>query len=258
MISTAHRDAPGDMLPSPVIPQLDRIALFADLDGTLAPIEATPQAVGPSASRRRLIDALTRVLSGRFAVVSGRSLEDIDRVFEGRVAAVAAVHGLVRRNAEGGLVAAAVSGPALDAARDAIRTFTANHPGLLIEDKGSAIALHYRQSPANEPACRTLVRHLAIDLSLEVQEGDMVVELRLPGPDKGSAIDAFMAEPPFAGYMPVFLGDDFTDESGFEAVQALGGFGVIVGGRRPTMARYALADVATTRIWLQRAVDVAR
>ncbi len=85
----------------------------------------------------------------------------------------------------------------------------------------------------------------------------MVVELRAPGPDKGAAINAFLAEPPFMGYTPVFLGDDFTDESGFEAVQALGGFGVVVGDRRPTGAKYALADVAAARTWLQRAVEAA-
>jgi trehalose 6-phosphate phosphatase len=257
MISTAHRGATGDLLPAPMLPPLDRTALFADLDGTLAPIEATPQAVGPSASRRRLIDALTRALSGRFAVVSGRGLADIDRVLEGRVAAVAAVHGLVRRNARRELITTLQGGPALSTALGAVNTFAANHPGLLVEDKGSAIALHFRQSPANEAACRTLVRHLACEFALEVQNGDMVVELRPPGPDKGGAVESFMAEPPFAGHTPIFLGDDFTDESGFEAAQALGGFGVIVGGRRPTVANYALADVAAARTWLQRAVDAA-
>jgi trehalose 6-phosphate phosphatase len=257
MISTAHRDAPGDVLPAPMVLRLAQTALFADLDGTLAPIEATPQAVGPNESRRRLIDALTRALAGRFAVVSGRGLDDIDRVLENRVAAVAAVHGLVRRNAERGLVATVVDGPALKVALDAIRAFTARHAGVLIEDKGSAIALHYRQAPDAGLACRALTRHLASDLSLQIQEGDMVVELRAPGPDKGAAVNAFMAETPFSGFMPVFLGDDFTDESGFEAAQTLGGFGVIIGARRPTVARYALADVAAARIWLQRAVEAA-
>ena len=83
----------------------------------------------------------------------------------------------------------------------------------------------------------------------------MVVELRVPGPNKGGAVGAFMAEPPFVGNTPVFLGDDFTDESGFEAAQALGGFGVVVGPRRPTAARYALRDVAATRAWLWRAIE---
>jgi trehalose 6-phosphate phosphatase len=257
MISTARRDTPGDMLPAPVIPNLDRMALFADLDGTLAPIEATPQAVGPNASRRGLIDALTRALSGRFAVVSGRSLEDIDRVLENRVAAVAAIHGLVRRNAQRGVIATVVDGPALAAVLEAVRAFAADHDGLIIEDKGSAVALHYRLAPDNAAECRSLARTLAADLGLKLQEGDMVVELRAPGPDKGAAINAFLSEPPFMGYTPVFLGDDFTDESGFEAVQSRGGFGVIVGDRRPTAARYALADVAAARTWLQRAVEAS-
>jgi trehalose 6-phosphate phosphatase len=257
MMSAAHREAPRDVLPAPMLPQLDRIALFADLDGTLAPIEATPQAVGPDASRRRLIDALTRGLSGRFAVVSGRSLADIDRVLENRVAAVAAVHGLVRRNPERDILTTAVDGPKLKVMLDTVRAFAADQTGLLVEDKGAAVALHYRLAPALGPSCRGLAHSLAAELALEIQEGDMVVELRAPGPDKGGAIGAFMAEAPFAGHAPVFLGDDFTDESGFETVQALGGFGVIIGARRPTVARYALADVAAARTWLQRAVDAA-
>jgi trehalose 6-phosphate phosphatase len=257
MVSTAQRDAPGELLGPPTTPNLARTAIFADLDGTLAPIEATPQAVGPDASRRRLIDALTRALSGRFAVVSGRSLADIDRVLEGRVSAVAAVHGLVRRNVQGGLVATAVDRLALNHVLDTVRAFANEHVGLIVEDKGSAVALHYRLAPAEGRGCRALARNLAARLGLEIQEGDMVVELRAPGPDKGAAINAFMAEPPFAGHMPIFLGDDFTDESGFKAVRALGGFGVIVGGRRPTTAEFALADVAAARTWLQRAVDAA-
>jgi trehalose 6-phosphate phosphatase len=231
------------------------MALFADFDGTLAPIAATPQAVGPDASRRRLIDALMRALSGRFAVVSGRSLADIDRVLEDRVAPVAAVHGLVRRNAKRAIATAHVDESAITVVLDTARAFAANHTGLIVEDKGSAVALHYRQTPADGPMCRALARNLAADLGLQIQEGDMVVELRAPGPDKGAAINAFMAEPPFAGYTPIFLGDDFTDESGFEAVQARGGFGVIVGGRRPTAAKYALPNVAAARRWLQRVVE---
>ena len=82
----------------------------------------------------------------------------------------------------------------------------------------------------------------------------MVVELRAPGPDKGGAVTAFMAEAPFAGFTPVFIGDDLTDEHGFEAVRALGGYGVVVGHRRPTAALYALADVSAAQSWLRRAL----
>jgi trehalose 6-phosphate phosphatase len=80
----------------------------------------------------------------------------------------------------------------------------------------------------------------------------MVVELRAPGPNKGEAVEAFMREPPFAGATPIFLGDDLTDEDGFRAARKLGGFGVIVGPRRPTQALFALADVADAQAWLLR------
>lgn len=243
-------------LPAPPVPRLAQIALFADLDGTLAPMEATPDAVKPDLSRRRLLDALARALEGRLAVVSGRALGDLDRVLEGRVAAVAAVHGLVRRTAAGRIVAAGDSrrvGEALEAFRAIAR---ADH-GLLVEDKEVAAALHYRRAPAAEDACRDLARRLAARLGLIVQEGDMVVELKAPGPDKGGAVTAFMSEAPFAGSRPVFIGDDLTDERGFEAARALGGHGVIVGSRRPTAALFALADVTATRRWLQRALEAS-
>ena len=83
----------------------------------------------------------------------------------------------------------------------------------------------------------------------------MVMEIRASGPDKGGAIAAFMAEPPFAGHTPIFLGDDLTDEDGFRAVRRLGGYGVVVGGRRPTDAGYALPGVAEARAWLNAALE---
>ena len=256
MTSAAFSTVNDDVLPPPPVPRLARIALFADLDGTLAPIEATPDAVKPDASRRRLLDALARALAGRLAVVSGRALGDLDRVLEGRVAAVAAVHGLVRRTADGRIIAAG------DDARvgEAVKVFLAfakADRGVLVENKGEAVALHYRAAPAAAEACRALARDLGARLGLIVQEGDMVVELKAVGPDKGGAVAAFMAEAPFAGFIPVFLGDDLTDEHGFEAARALGGHGVIVGRRRPTAALYALDDVAAAQTWLRRALEVS-
>jgi trehalose 6-phosphate phosphatase len=127
----------------------------------------------------------------------------------------------------------------------------------LVEDKGAAVALHYRGDPSAGPAARELVRALAAHLGLLAQDGDMVAELRAAGPDKGDAVAAFMSEAPFAGFTPVFVGDDFTDENGFRAAIALGGYGVVVGPRRPTLAAYALEGVAATRAWLGQAVDRA-
>jgi trehalose 6-phosphate phosphatase len=251
-LNAVFPEAAAVLGPPPCL-DLGRVALFADLDGTLTPIVATPNAVGPDPDRRGLLDALTHALSGRLAVVSGRGLGDLDRVLEGRVPAIAAVHGLARRAADGRLIHQ-VDGGRIGEAVEVIMAFAKADPGLLVENKGVAVALHYRRSPAAAEACRELARRLASSLGLTLQEGDKVVELKAPGPDKGGALTAFMAEAPFAGAMPVFLGDDLTDEHGFAAARDLGGFGVVVGPRRPTLADFALEDVATAREWLLRSL----
>jgi trehalose 6-phosphate phosphatase len=254
MADTARSPRTGEVLQAPPAPRFDAISLFVDLDGTIAPLELTPQAVGPDQERRRLLDHLLARLGGRLAVVSGRALADLDRVLEGRVPAVGAVHGLVRRTTDGRILEAA--GPRRMAeALSALRAFAKTDPALLVEDKGAAAALHYRRHPEAGPASRDLVAALGDRLGLEVRQGDMVAELGERGPHKGAVVAAFMTEPPFSGHPPVFLGDDLTDEDGFAAAQALGGYGVVVGRRRPTVARYALKDVAEARAWLAAGLD---
>jgi trehalose 6-phosphate phosphatase len=140
----------------------------------------------------------------------------------------------------------------------AFRDFAKTERNLLVEDKEVAAALHYRGEPAAGAACRDLARRLGVTLGLSVQEGDMVVELRRPGPNKGDAVRAFMAEAPFTGFTPLFLGDDLTDEDGFKAARDLGGHGIIVGPRRPTSARYALESVAAARAWLDQSLGAAK
>jgi trehalose 6-phosphate phosphatase len=255
MTSTARSPQLGQDLASPPTLNPDEIALFADLDGTLAPIEATPDAVKPDPARRRLLEQLSNALQGRLAVVSGRGLADIDRVLESRIAAVAAVHGLVRRTSDGRVVTDA-DDSAVRQALDGLLAFAATDQGLLVENKGVAAALHYRRAPQAADAARALARDLADRFGLLVQKGDMVVELRPPGANKGDAVEAFMAEAPFAGHIPIFIGDDLTDEAGFEAVRRLGGFGVVVGPRRPTAALYALAGVAETQAWLRGLLEL--
>jgi trehalose 6-phosphate phosphatase len=250
-IQLAH---PADPLPAPPLPCLERISLFVDLDGTIAPLEATPEVVGPDSVRRRLLDALLSRLNGRLAVVSGRTIADLDRVLEGRIPALGAVHGLVRRLPDGRTIAATGNGQ-VAAALAEMRAFAAKDQALLVEDKGASAALHYRQRPEAGPAGHALARRLGARFGLAVQEGDMVVEVRAPGSDKGAAVAAFMAEPPFAGHLPVFLGDDLTDEDGFGAASRLGGYGIVVGPRRPTAAIYALGSVKDARSWLKKTLD---
>jgi len=218
----------------------------------LAPIAARPQDVVPDARRNHLLARLNAALNGRLAVVSGRTLDDIDRILEGQTPNVAAVHGLVRRNADGRVTQVAPH-PAMSRATDALRDIAGADPQMLVEDKGLSTTLHYRLAPSRAAQANAAADRLAAETGLLLQKGDMVVELRTPGPNKGDSVRAFMTTPPFAGATPVFLGDDATDEDGFAAAQALGGFGVLVGPARATQARFRLGGVDEALAWLEAA-----
>ncbi len=243
------RPMPVPML-YPPYPAVDQAAVFLDLDGTLAPIEAKPGAVAPDAGRTHLLRMLAERLDGRLAILSGRSIEDIDRILEGSVVAVAGVHGLERRSADGRVVRVDPH-PALGRVEETLASFARGQRGLLVESKAQAIALHYRGRPPAEDACLDIAHRLAAVHALGVQEGHMVVELRTPGPDKGDSVRAFMSEPPFAGTIPVAFGDDLTDEHAFEAARDLGGGAVLVGDPRPTAADWRLDDPAAVLAWLE-------
>jgi trehalose 6-phosphate phosphatase len=237
-------------LPAPRPLRLGETALFLDLDGTLAPIADRPDDVAPDPRRTRLLERLLERLDGRLAVVSGRTLEDIDRILEGRVIAVAAVHGLQMRTPSGE-VHAPQAHPALPRAIAAFRAFAARDPGLIVEPKGLSVALHFRLAPGCAAAAHACARQVAAETGLARQDGDMVEELRTPGASKGESIAAFMRQAPFRGARPVFLGDDATDEAGFRAAQALKGLGVAVGAARATAARFRLANVDEALDWLE-------
>jgi trehalose 6-phosphate phosphatase len=237
-------------LPAPKPLHLAGAALFLDIDGTLAPIAERPQDVHADPRRTRLLDRLKEGLDGRLAVVSGRTLADIDRILEGRITCVAAVHGLVRRDCDGRLHEPPPH-PGLARAVEALTAFAANDPGLIVEDKGVSVALHFRMAPHCAGEARALARRLAAETGLGLQDGDMVEELRSPGPSKGDSIRGFMETEAFAGAHPVFAGDDVTDEHGFAEVDRLGGFGVLVGRPRTTRARYGLGKVDDVMAWLE-------
>ncbi len=240
-------------LPRPKPLRLGETALFLDLDGTLAPIAARPQDVRPDPRRTSLLERLALRLDGRLAVISGRTLGDVDRILETCVTSVAAVHGLERRGPDGE-VARTPPHPAVARAAQGFRAFAARDSGLIVEEKaGLSVALHYRLAPRCAEPAQACARELAAETGLVLQEGDMVEELRAPGADKGDSVRAFMAQPPFAGARPVFVGDDATDEDGFAVAQALGGIGVVVGSARATAARFRLADVEAALAWLEAA-----
>ncbi len=229
-------------------------SLFLDLDGTLAPFAERPEAVGPDAARNDRLRRLADRLDGRLAIVSGRGLDDLDRILEGSVAALAGIHGLQRRNA--GAVVAAAAHAQLDEVVRELHAFSVRTPGTQVELKPLSAVLHYRGAPEAEADVRVFGERLAARTGLKPQRGSMVLEFLTPGSDKGEAIRAFMQEPPFSGTVPLFAGDDLTDEDGFHAAIELGGFGVLVGPPRPTWAAFCLPDEACVHAWLEQALSL--
>ncbi|MDR6626013.1 trehalose-phosphatase [Caulobacter segnis] len=233
-----------------------RPALFLDLDGTLAPIMPRPDDVGPDARRADVLARLRERFEDRVAVVSGRSLPDLDHILGGGVTSIAAIHGLVRRTAGGGVVELQPH-PGLDDARRILGELADCERGLLFEDKTLSVALHYRNAPACAEAVIEAAERLSQSTGLVLQLGDMVAELRTPGADKGSAVAAFLNEAPFVGATPIFVGDDLTDEDGFAAARRLGGFGVLAGKSRPTQADFRLDGPDAVLGWLERLARTA-
>ncbi|WP_269514783.1 trehalose-phosphatase [Brevundimonas subvibrioides] len=246
----SNAGTPIPCLPPPPVCARAGLALFLDLDGVLAPMASTPDAVVADPRRTRVLQALDPALEGRLAVISGRTLPEIDRIAGGAARAAAGVHGLHRRGRDGSIHAIPPSAGVAAAVAD-FHAFAAEHPGVIVEDKGVSAGLHYRGAPRAEAEARILAEDLAERAGLVVQPGKMVVELKTPGADKGTALNAFMAEPAFAGTMPVMIGDDLTDEAGFRAAVALGGFGILVGAPRRSAARYGLTDVDAVLTWLE-------
>lgn len=235
-------------------PPLDAalVALFLDLDGTLAEIAPRPDDVGPDARLTRILEQLCALMKGRVAVLTGRTLDDVDRILAARIVSVAAVHGLIRRLPDGSVTTIAGS-PRLVEARRLLAEFGDVQPGLILEDKGVSIALHYRQVPHAQAAVQATTERIARATGLVVQDGSMVSELRTAGPDKGDSLKAYLNAPPFAGHVPIMVGDDLTDEHGFAAATEMGGYGVLVGHRPGTAARYRLGSVNEVRAWLSAA-----
>lgn len=229
-------------------------ALFLDVDGTLLDIMAHPDEVRAAPRLRRLLGTAAAWLGGAVALVSGRSIASLDAVFHPLRLPAAGLHGLERRDAGGRVHYPTGYAERIAAARGALLEFVQSEAGLLLEDKGAALALHYRGAPALEQECRRrieLAREAAGE-DFHVQHGKMVYELKPSGRDKGTAVSDFMAEAPFRGRRPVFVGDDVTDEDGFRAVNALGGISIRVGDSDRSAAQRAAADVAAILDWLNR------
>jgi trehalose 6-phosphate phosphatase len=241
----------ADSAPPPLL-RLAPAALFLDFDGTLVELADAPGAIAVPSGLKPLLDRLAERLEGRLAIVSGRAIGDLQAHLGASAAVLSGSHGAELLYADGRSVPVSVP-PGLASARDEVRRFAAGSAGLMVEDKPAGVALHFRRAPERERAVGDFLEDLARRSGLAVQRGKMVAELRPEGADKGAALRRLMAEPPFAGARPVFVGDDLTDEHAFEAAAGLGGAGILVGPPRATAARWRLAGVADVTLWLEAA-----
>jgi len=223
-------------------------ALFLDFDGTLVAIAPQPDAVVVDAALRPVLQRLYPLLGGALGLVSGRRIAELDAFVAPLVLPAAGVHGAERRDAQGRLQHAAVAVP--EPLRRRAQRLAALDAGLLLEDKQAAIALHWRRAPRFGELClRALRSAVRAHPQWRVLHGKSVAEVKPAHVSKGHAVQAFCAEPPFAGRVPVFIGDDTTDEDGFAAVQAAGGIGIKV-GEGPSIARRRLPDTQAVLRWM--------
>jgi trehalose 6-phosphate phosphatase len=242
--------------PSP--PPLGRdCALFLDIDGTLAEFAHVPDAVRIDAEIVSALPRLLRELDGALALVTGRSITSADLLFPGLKLPMAGQHGCERRDGAGAIFLHAPVKKTQSKLRKLLQSLAKRHPQLLFEDKGASLALHYRSTPQlASHVHRTLRQSITEDDGYELLPGKLRLEVRPAGRDKGAAIDDFMAEEPFAGRLPVFVGDDLTDEHGIAVVERLGGWTIKVGPGR-TAARFRLADPAAVQRWLMAPISDA-
>ncbi|HHQ14225.1 MAG TPA: trehalose-phosphatase [Chromatiales bacterium] len=241
------------MLPNPPARSDSPIALFLDLDGTLVDIAARPELVHAPEALLELLDRAHEKLGGALAVVSGRSIADIDRILTPLRLPAVGIHGLEYR-AHGRDPVQCDAPPLPESLIGRVRDFAGQHAGLLPEFKGqTSIAIHFRAVPELEQVTSTFLGETLENLGSDytLQKGKMVLELRPAGATKGTGITQLMAQPPFAGRRPVFIGDDVTDEDGFVAVNEAGGWSIRVGNPDgTTSARYELADIKAVRNWI--------
>lgn len=228
-----------------------RHALFLDLDGTLVEIAERPELVSAPPHLRALLKDTYASLGGALALLTGRTLASADMVLGEALPHVAGVHGFEHRVA-GETVRMHVDTNPVGAALTDVRALVDSGAlAVRVENKQAAIALHYRSTPHAEDAVVRLTTMLAKRHGLSVLRGKMVVELRPSGRTKGDALASFMETPPFAGRIPVAIGDDTTDEDAFAAAQRRGGFAILIGPERNTHALYRLDDTPSLLSWLR-------
>jgi len=232
------------------VPAATSLALFLDFDGTLVDIAPRPDAVELESRTRAALVELFELSGGAVAIVTGREIEVIDGFLAPPILPVAGVHGVMRRDATGMIRNPAAVTQVLDEIEAGMQALSSDEPGLFVERKTCAVALHFRARPELQDRCEAAAGKLAARAQgFTVQRGKMVVEVRPGGHDKGMAVRAFLNEAPFVGRTALFAGDDVTDEAAFTEVNARGGVSIKV-GPGGTDAVYRCCDAAAFRDWL--------
>lgn len=227
-------------------------ALFLDVDGTLIDIAPSPDEVVVPPALATHLRRISTATGGALAVVSGRTVETIDQLLTPEKFPAAGLHGGEFRDPAGTIIRLP-SPPALEVCRPLIAELARRLPGVHVEDKGRAVAVHYRAVPEAGAEVERAVEEMAAGTSgtLTTQRGKMVIELKPADAGKGQAVVRFMSHPPFAGLSPIAIGDDITDEEMFEVVNSLGGLTVRVGtADRPTAAQRYIESPDAVRDWL--------
>ncbi|MDX1480195.1 MAG: trehalose-phosphatase [Woeseiaceae bacterium] len=235
----------------------DRCALFLDVDGTLIDIEDHPGDVVADPALLELLERIAARLDGALALVSGRTLQEIDRIFSPRRFAAAGGHGAELRLPDGTRAdPESVELPA--AVLNDFRRFAGCHDGLLLEEKPAGLSLHYRRAPELETEARRFAESALQSLGSDFRliDGKMVLELTPAGNGKDNAIRLFLERRPYRGRTPVFVGDDVTDEDGFRYVNDRGGLSVRAGEAEDSAARYAMTGVREVRRWLRQQFSI--
>jgi trehalose 6-phosphate phosphatase len=232
-------------------------ALYLDVDGTILDLAPRPDAVEVPAWMVPLLQRLSDKLGGALAFVSGRSIEDIDQLFAPLKLPTVGVHGGEIRTPDGRITVQDGLSGQLSHVLPMLHQAIGHMPGVLLENKRSAIALHYRNAPERGREVLKLAELAAAGMGTDfsVLVGKCVVELRPRHLNKGAGLQRLMEYEPFRGRTPIFAGDDTTDEDAFEVVNRLGGISVRVGEPQPTAATCQLADPEQLRQWLRQVTE---
>ena len=257
--------AADQLRPRGITPPLHRIAdhcaIFLDFDGTLMNLERRPDQVVVDGCLLYLLDDLYVATAGATALISGRSLDDMDALLAPLRLPLAGINGAQRRRADGAVEKCAVPSTIVWQTRMSLRMRLRRYEGLFIEDKGSAFAVHYRGAVSLSLSLTRLRADLealagASRGVFEVAPGLDLLELRPRACEKGTALKSFMSEAPFEGRFPIFIGDDQTDQAAFEAVARINGMGIAVGSG--ATAPWWLPDPAAVRAWLRTCLGLGR